>query len=313
MPSRLTAVALLFLACPALAAGWSCDRLKREIAATYGFRPSKLSDAEREAKTKQMDAVWSAVHAEPAKLAPCLRDVLAKTKGDPWLLFDGGQLLLDVDPSPESKRLFLDALNRVPLDDVDLGTWVHFAATFGLEDFDTSALGKRWLTYPDAEYYLPEHAAYHVNREVGALFIFGSMDERFATPALLDLTRTATGDAKTIALALLAHQATPEAKARQASPLIEPRAKPRTTRAEFIAAFNALLRGDAKPFDALIAAVPDGERDLVAVAKDEDIPLLRKVRRHYAATTSPHAIDYYNQFTQILLTLEDRRSRPSSH
>jgi hypothetical protein len=76
-----------------------------------------------------------------------------------------------------------------------------------------------------------------------------------------------------------------------------------TSRAEFIAAFQALLSGNEEPFNGLVELVPDGERDVVTVCTAADLELIRNVRRYYAAKTSPHAIDYYNQFTQIIMTI----------
>ncbi|HXH40688.1 MAG TPA: hypothetical protein VNN08_18800 [Thermoanaerobaculia bacterium] len=308
-------------AAPATSA--SCAAFNARLHSTYGFHPSKLSKAESSAKSEAMDGIWKAVEGNPATLAPCLKEALAQPTEDTWFLYDGSQLLVKVDHSSEAKLRLLDAIGRVSLDDVDLRSWVAEASAAGLEGLDTSELGRRWLSYPEASYYLPEHA-YHVDRGNGALFIFGTLDERFATPALIALSRTSTGAAKEIAVSLLMSQATPEAlravaqldtsglsprviasrKALLEAPeLISPRNPPRTTRAEFLAAFAAFLAGDAKPFDKLVEAVPDGERDLVAVSTPADLEIIRKVRRRYIASNNQHTIEYYNQFTQILMTL----------
>jgi hypothetical protein len=156
------------------------------------------------------------------------------------------------------------------------------------------------------------------------MFLFGTLDERFATPVLADLALHATGATKEIATSLLMSQATPEAlavlpqvkpaglsesaagslQALQTKPdLIVPRPSPKTSRADFIAALTALLNGNETPFNELIASVPDGERDLVAVATPADLDLLRKVRRYYIAKNDQHAIEWYDQFSQILMTL----------
>jgi hypothetical protein len=307
----------------ALVAALSCAALNQRVEQTYGFRPSQLGADERRTKSEQMDGVWNAVQQDHS-LAPCLKAALKQRAQDTWFQFDGSQLLVAVDPSREAKLVLLDALRRVPLEDVDLRTWVEQSSALGLEGFDTSELGKRWLAEPKAEYYLPEHGAYRVDRENGAMFIFGALDERFATPALAALSKTSRGEQKEIVAGLLMSQATPQAlkalaemsadglsqsavKSRKAllegPELIEPRSEPKTSRSEFLAAFTALLNGNEAPFNQLVTAVPDGERDLVAVAKPEDLDLLRKVRRHYIAKGSQHAIEYYNQFTQIIMAL----------
>jgi hypothetical protein len=41
----------------------------------------------------------------------------------------------------------------------------------------------------------------------------------------------------------------------------------------------------------------------VAVLKPEDLPLVRRVRRRIIANGNPHAIDFYNSFSTILMTL----------
>jgi hypothetical protein len=271
-----------------------------------------------------MDRVWQMVQKNPGPLVPCLRSALNRRTTDAWFVFDGSQLLVSVDPSRESKVSLLGAMAEVSLDDVDLRTWVQTAASLGVDDFDTSGLGRRWILYPKAKYYLPEHGAYEVDRGNGAMFIFGALAERYATPALTELCRTTSGQAKEAAAWLLMSQATPEAlravkamdpgglsskamasrKALLERPsLLVPRASPKTTRKEFLFAFNALVGGDSGPFERLVDSVPDGERDVVAVCRPEDLDLIRKVRRHYIARANQHAIEYYNVFSQILMTM----------
>ena len=46
-----------------------------------------------------------------------------------------------------------------------------------------------------------------------------------------------------------------------------------------------------------------GERDVVAVLRAEDAPLVRKVRRTMIAGANQHALEYYKVFTVILTTM----------
>jgi hypothetical protein len=85
--------------------------------------------------------------------------------------------------------------------------------------------------------------------------------------------------------------------------LIKPRAKPKTSRVEFLQAFQGIVSGKWDLFFELVSKVPDGEKDVVAVLKPEDLPLVRKVRRIIIAKANPHAIEYYNSFTSILMTM----------
>lgn len=272
-----------------------------------------------------MDGVWEAVHQDSATLVPCLRAALAQPTEDHWFLFDGSQLLVSIDSSREAKLTMLDALTKVALDDVDLRSWVAIASSLGKEGFDTSTLGRRWLSYPDAGYYLPEHGSYHVDRENGAMFIFGALEERYATPALIELSRTALGGAKESAVQLLMSQATPEAlqalvglntsglsaetlasrqSLLQKPDLITRRLVSLMPRAQYMAAFAAILAGNEGPFNDLVEAVPDGERDVVGVCTSAaDLDVIRRVRRHFISKNNQHAISDYNQFSQIIMTL----------
>jgi hypothetical protein len=136
-----------------------------------------------------MDRIWDNAKANPAAL-PCLSSLLSEKTADLFFLFDGSNLLVTLAKSHDAKAIQVDSYSRVDLEDVDLRLWVETLARRGLEGFDVSSAGSLWLSYPKASYFLPEHGAYNIKKFEGALFIFGSMEESQATPALL---RIATG------------------------------------------------------------------------------------------------------------------------
>jgi hypothetical protein len=324
---RILAMTLLIVALPVIAiaqAKGSCASFQALIKTTYNFKPSKLSDAERDAKAATMDRVWRMAKANPKELLPCLRAALENPNADHWFLFDGSNLLVELDPSPESKAIQVRNYTNVDLDDVHPQVWVETLARRGTEGFDVSEAGNRWLTYPKAQYFLPRHGAYEVKAFQGALFIYGSMDEAQATPALLKIVSQANHPGREQALWILMSQATPDSlhalkqidasafsenaqkslRALLSSPeLITPRAKPKTSREEFLKAFQGIVSGSWDKFFELVSEVPDGEKDVVAVLKPEDTPLVRKVRRLVIANANPHAIEFYNSFTNILMTM----------
>jgi hypothetical protein len=141
---------------------------------------------------------------------------------------------------------------------------------------------------------------------------------------LLKIIRDPNHPAREIALQVLTSQATPESlralrsvdeaelsremqsrlKAFLTKPqLFQPRTRPKTSRQQFVTAFEKLLAGDSGPFLDLTAEVPDGEKDVVAVLTPEDLPLVRKVRRLIISGGNPHSTEYYKSFTGILLSL----------
>ena len=320
----LLPVLILSAGLTARAAQTPCEEFSRMLKSTYNFKPSLLkSEAERSAKSAAMDRFWETVKSRQKEMLPCLRAALEDPKTDQWFRFDASLLLVSLDPSRESKAVLVRHYTSVDLDDVDLSEWVPRLAHLGAEGFDISEAAARWLAYPKAEFFLPEHGAYHVTKAEGALYLYGSMDEAQATPALLKIASQPSHPARELALTYLFFQATPEAlralkaidtsglppKSRAAlvelserPTLFEPRARPKTSREEYLKAFNDYLNGEPNTFFDIAEKVPDGERDLVAVLKPEDLPLVRKVRRKFIAAANPHATDYYRSFTKILMT-----------
>lgn len=300
-----------------------CANLQRTIKETYNFKPVRLTETERTEKSTAMDRVWDAVKSDRGTLLPCLRAALAEPTADSFFRFDGSNLLVSLDPSRESKLTLIHAYTQVDLSDVDLSVWVRRLASLAAEGFDISSAADKWLRFPNAFYYLPQHGAYKVTVDNGAMFLFGSMDEALATPALLKIVSDKSHPGREIALWTLMSQATPESlqALRQMNPrefsskaqkslsalltkpaLLQPRDKPKNTRQEFVTAFESLLTGKWGVFLDLVSQVPDGERDVVAVLKPEDLPLVRRVRRRIIANGNQHAIEFYNSFTQILMT-----------
>ena len=295
------------------------------IRATYDFKPSKLDKAQRGAKSDAMDKVWSAVESKPKELLPCLRTALEDPKADTWFRFDASSLLVKLDPSDTSKAIQVRAFLDVDLEDADLRTWVQTLSRRAAEGYDVSEGALRWLNHSNANYFLPEHGAYEVNKEGGAFFMLGCMDETNALPVLLKIVSDRNNKHREFALSMLTKLATPEALqalkkidpntvSKKGQPVIKAvltrpktiilrKGTPKVTRAEYLKAFQNAANGNWKTFDDLVEKVPDGERDAIVVLKDEDLPLLRKVRRLRLAYCNQHAIEYYEDFTSIIMAL----------
>jgi len=303
----------------------SCAVFQETIRGTYNFRPSQLAnEKERNQKSVAMDKFWEAVKSNRIELLPCLKQALDDPKSDAWFRFDGSNLLVSLDPSESSKELQIQNYAAANLEDVDLRVWIGTLARLGVEGFDISAAGERWLADPKAVYYLPEHGALKVDKFLGTIFLFGSMDEAQATPALLKIAVLTGHPGREHAISMLLMQATPKAieglkkiDQTKLSPaaqsvlhkhltnpiLFQARAKPKTSREQFLNAFNDAIAGNWNSFLRLVSEVPDGEKDVVAVLKAEDLPVVRKVRRLMIAKATPEAAEYYVSFTQILMTM----------
>jgi hypothetical protein len=179
---------LLVLTAPVVcfAQGSTCADLRSAVKSTYNFKPSKLNEAQQKKKSAEMDKIWNLVEAHPSEMAPCLIAEMEQSGADRWFLFDAGSLLAKLDHSPRTNRLILRGCELVDLDDVALEDWVHRLTTLALQDMDISGAAERWMRYTHASYVAPQHS-FTAERPEGAFFLYGSMDEALAAPALLKI------------------------------------------------------------------------------------------------------------------------------
>jgi len=298
-----------------------CDSFQNTIRNTYNFNPAHMNDAEIKLQSEKLDVFWNKVRQSRATLLPCLRRALKEDSSGSFFAIDGSMLLVDVDPSGASKALQVRKFTEANLDGTDLEYWVKTMARRGVEGFDTSAAGAKWLAYPKAKYNLAMHGGFPVNSFLGAVFIFGSMDEDLATPALLRIVNNVAHPHRDDALAILMSQATPASfralkqvntagfpagtdksvrELLENPNLLKPRPRPKLTREEQLIAFQGIVDGDYSAFRQMVMKAPDGEVDAVATLLPEDIPLLRRARRASISRCNQHAVSDYASFTKIL-------------
>lgn len=301
-----------------------CDAFNLTIKQTYNFNPARFNDAQRNAKSAELDQFWNQVRQSSAVLVPCLRKALKEDSSPSFFSIDGSMLLVDIDPSAASKALQVREFISADLDGTDLEFWVKTMARRGVEGFDTSEAGAKWLSYPKAKYNLSMHGGFPIGSFLGAVFIFGSMDEDLATPVLARIANQVGHPHRDDAIAILSSQATPaalralyelnpaglSAKDIQSTrellenpKLLKPRAHPKLTREENIRAFQGIVDGDYSAFREMVLKAPDGEVDAVATLLPEDIPLLRRARRASISRCNQHAVSDYASFTAILWAL----------
>jgi len=323
---------LLALACASLAAtsarAQDCTELQKLVRETYDFRPSKLDAAGQKRAGERMDAFWDKVKARPEVLAPCLREALLDAQADGWFRVDGSALLVEVDPSLDSKELQVEIWSAADLDDLAPEVWMGTLAGFAAEGLDVSEAAQRWMHSPRT-FTIAEHAL-DVNLRYGARFLLGSMDEAQALAVLDPIATDANDPAREVALDLIACLATPEAlralkriglegcgeKTRKAlAPLLKKpglvsRRSPsaRTSRTKLLEAMKAFVAGEPEKLDdcqSLASGEPSDRwpGEFVGALKEEDLPLLRQVRRKRMTYLSDEALDDYGVYSGILMTL----------
>ncbi|MEJ7848841.1 MAG: hypothetical protein WKF92_12215 [Pyrinomonadaceae bacterium] len=322
----------IFLAFSSIGFAQKCSELTAIIDKTYGFKPSKLTAEQIDAKSAEMDKVWNLIGNNSKELLPCLRAEINRRNGDSFFRFNASNLLYKHDQSHETKKLMIETYAGADLADINLRYWLPYMAAFGKEGLDVTKPAEAWLRFPKSIYYLPQHGTRPVDKGTGALALLGSMDESVATPALAKLVGEENTDFRSIAIWLLVNQATIESdrevralSSKLPKPLadklvqdiisprlIEPRSGvPKTTRENFIKAMTELIEDKPEAWISLTGEVADGEKDMVAVLTKADLPLIRKVRRYYAANATPHSPEWYTTFTQVINTVVARSEQKS--
>jgi hypothetical protein len=334
--ARHTGFALVaaLLCCPSPSrADTDTDKFREMLRATYDFRPSKLKgEAERSSKSAAMDKVWEFAEAHPDKCKSVLAEEIDRPQADSWFRFDGGSLLLKLDPSPQNQQRFAAAHAVVDFADVNPRAWIEGLTRLAAQGADTTEAALRWLTGPEQSYFLPEHGAMKVDRGYGALFLFGTMDEKPAVAALSKVAADEKHPQRELALSLLFRLHTGESEAfldkvkqdglsdgarsafearkRAAAPIQRREGKAKSSREVVLKALDAGAKDNWKPFHALVDKIPDGERDFVTVLTGDDLPLVRLARRHLLATANPHMAEMYQDFTNIIIALEMQAAAP---
>jgi hypothetical protein len=161
----------------------TCDILRASKAKVYGFHPAQLDESQIEAKGKELDAFWKQVQAAGPDGAACLKLMLAAETTDHNFQFDAGQVLYQMDPSPESLTIVRNAIAQADFQETDPANYLSLALALSQAGVDIQPLAARFLRYPNATIHISEHAL-DLDVDTAALFLYGSMPAAQATSAL---------------------------------------------------------------------------------------------------------------------------------
>ncbi len=298
----------------------SCDVFHRRIHDLYDFKPSAITAEQLRVKAAAEDQFWRDVQEHKAEMVPCLREALENPNADPWFLIDASHLLVMVGPSSESKSMMIRLWENADLRDIPGQRFVQALSKLGAEGYDLSNAAGHWLS-SNARYFLPIHMM-TVGPFEGAIFLYGSMDEAQATPALLKLAHDEGFAKRSEALQLLGLQMTPESlralKTIELSGLQKETveevqrvlARPEDipaagtpvafTRTAVVEAFERFLAGDHRSLLSLQEDERKWADGLTIVLAEGDIPLLRRVRRYRLTFQSDEALEEYMLYTRVL-------------
>ena len=135
------------------------DEFLARIHRIYDFEPSKVSEEDRERKSREMDAFWKKVEENKENLLPDLREALRSDKTSPFFHFDGAQLLVVASPErTDDFQLAADAIARADLKDIQQEVYFRFTHHLATKGADVTAAVEKILGTPDFEAFIPQHA-----------------------------------------------------------------------------------------------------------------------------------------------------------
>jgi hypothetical protein len=187
----------------------TCADIRAEKSKTYGFHLAQLSEAQLDAKSKEMDAFWKEVQAAGPEGVTCIRTLLAEEKSDRVFQVDAATMLFPLDPSPETRNLIRDSLAQADFQESDPANYLSLALALDLVGVDVRPLASKILHYPNAVIHISEHDI-DLDSDTAALFLYGAMDPSKASNALISLLDAHEPFVRAAAAHLLAEQMTEE-------------------------------------------------------------------------------------------------------
>jgi hypothetical protein len=318
---------LVLMVCAPRAIGQadSCAVLQAAEQQTYGFDPAGISDAQRRAKTQEVQQFWKTAKNMGAPAAPCLRQMLASDSQDPYFLYSGSALLLSLDSSPESLSAISTALGKSDPARVDAAGYIGLLIQLARRNVDVGPLAAKYVNYAAMRDPAPQG---EVNDKLVnvAVLLYGSMPPDLAATYLEGLRKYGEADARAAAVFALALNLTEPAfrelragvslaglsdddrKVVLSVLTYEPMTgAPHTpfSREEVLKRLDAVTQGDFAHIDARYPPYVSGDQAFAVSAGAQltpaDLPRLLQARRMSIHGVTNDSLDDYLTLTRTIL------------
>jgi hypothetical protein len=299
----------------------ACSSIDTAKAQTYGFRPATLTKAERDQKSKQMDAFWNLVQSGGTPALACLRQLMAKESADTYFLFDGASLLANFDKSGASDQSILDGLLRSNMKDVTPDGYIYLCLQLSKRNVDIGPAANKYLYAENVTVYLPQHGAYKLDRLRGAILLYGSMKPNLVDKYLIPELSSSDPEVRDTATMVLslnltegsfkalttlgamknfskeARESVAYIKTWQQVQVVKP---PKYTRQEMLDKLARLPKMDENIDDSEDKAL---DNSIYATFTAADLDAVRDGRREMITGVSNEAVEGYDEMSRILLNL----------
>ena len=156
-----------------------------------------------------MDEFWKSVKGKGQLGIECLKQLIVEEQQDGYFAFDAAALLLSLDQSSGSLDVALAGLAKTDLEDVDSSFYIRTTMFLYHKGLDITPLVERYMTASSVKGYVPQHAL-TLDRETGAIFMYGSMPVSLADQSLIRMLKSSAPGTRSAAVALLSLSMTPE-------------------------------------------------------------------------------------------------------
>jgi hypothetical protein len=326
MPNLFPCALLLFssLTTPVLLrAQDTCKTVAEAERKTYGFRPSKLSDAERKLKSVAMDSYWNLVKRAGPAGADCLRQLLQK-QTDGFAVFDEASLLYSLSNSPESRDTVVEAIAKTDLADVQPADYVRLGLRLAHDGADIEPVSRNYLTATnDVTTYLAAHGGFKLDRPAGALLLYGIMPTEKIDDALSKAVNSGSAESRNAAAIVWSLHMTERSfkglaslgdmkefsseTRRQVRSVLIPYEVPVTpakyTREQMLAKISKFPDFDMDPTEDFERENKALDNSVYATLTEADVATLRESRRKFITGVSNEAVESYSEMSRVLLHL----------
>ncbi len=131
--------------------------LTNEVDSIYDFKPSKLTDKEKELKMPSLDKFWEKVKSDTLQYLPQLRAELKKNGHNPFFYYDGSGLLLSLTNSKADKELAIEAIAKCDLEDISQKIYVKTLNGLANEGFNVTKPAIKILYADNFSFFIPQH------------------------------------------------------------------------------------------------------------------------------------------------------------
>lgn len=318
------AILLLILAFPLSFYGQTnCTAIADAERKSYGFRPSKLSDKEREQKSAALDTFWNLVKRSGPTGAACLQTLVQKQQ-DGFAVYDEAALLHSVDHSADSSAIVAQAIARADLSDVVAADYIRLALVLAREGADIEPIAHNYLnSKADVTQYLVRHGGYKLDRTAGAILLYGVLPTDKIDEALSKEVNSEFAEARNSAVMVWSLNLTERSfkglaglgtmsgysdEARRAvhhvlTPFEVRVTTPKYTREQMLAKIAKFPEVEMDPAEEFEREDKALDNSVYATLTAADVETLRESRRKFITGVSNEAVEGYAEMSRVLLHL----------